>query len=65
VVNMEIKPCPFCGNKAEIKVFIKGFPTVRCKTRTCTAHFTRSYKTVGKAVKYWNERVSKDGVGVH
>ena len=55
---MMIRTCPFCGADAELKKIL--YFSVRCTTKTCPAHFTRSYKTKEIAVKYWNKRCGEE-----
>ena len=51
-----MKLCPFCGGRADVKVFMPGKVTVRCLTLTCPARSTRCYTTHKKAWRFWNER---------
>ncbi len=60
---MKLKPCPFCGSKAEFGYSSLGpvnespvleFHCVDCKNDECSA--TISAKTKAKAVKAWNRR---------
>lgn len=69
-INFNLKPCPFCGSKADIYiegVFIKAF----CSIEDCGATKNASYyfstdgedgklsDVVGRIVEEWNERKSK------
>ena len=51
----ELKPCPFCGGKAEVLYTSKYECFVYCR-RGC-AEQTRLYKTKGSAIKAWNRRL--------
>lgn len=55
----EIKPCPFCGGKAEIDYTCRGnYPGVYCNN--CSAYiFDYSYSEE-KAIEKWNRRVFVD-----
>ena len=53
----ELKPCPFCGGEAEIRVGY-NHSYVRCSTPECYVR-TRRYKTAEEAVGLWNRRVDE------
>ena len=48
-----LKPCPFCGGRAELIGGNKD-PVVYCMK--CCAH-SRGASTKRKAMEYWNERI--------
>ena len=63
-----IKPCPFCGGKAEIKekilpIIVDGPVTKRrfvceCKNEECwVSPATNAFDTEEDAIKAWNKRV--------
>ena len=53
-VNMEIKPCPFCGGKAEF-VLIPGDDIImRCSS--CHASTEKCFWAPEHAAKAWNKR---------
>lgn len=63
----ELKPCPFCGGKAEIVVFKKGFrSSIVCTTPEC--NFRRFDFNKGdtdeivaqRLIAAWNRRVNND-----
>ena len=59
-MSSEIKPCPFCGGKAEVLYTGKYECFIRCR-RGC-AEQTRLYKMKGSAIKAWNRRKPEDDV---
>lgn len=52
----ELKPCPFCGGKAELKQFC-GWWGAQCCNGCC---FARSAKTQEEAIENWNRRCTDD-----
>ena len=50
----DLKPCPFCGGKAEMYFLGNEKYTVRCKK--CPAALVFDYDTVGLASACWNTR---------
>lgn len=61
IPQLELKPCPFCGGKAEIRfVKLEGKVSyhVGCASRACqcAVQTCAVAKTVKKAVKAWNTR---------
>lgn len=67
---MEIKPCPFCGGKAEVYESNHGHFFIRCKTGPNNGNTDNNnlpcpgnngwcnYKTKEQAIAIWNTRVS-------
>lgn len=53
-VDMEIKPCPFCGGKAEF-VVIPGDDIIMCCS-SCHASTEKYFWALEHAVKAWNKR---------
>ena len=54
----ELKPCPFCGGKAEIKadpMIGEIFYTVRCSVCHARVHYANVDKQ--KKIDEWNRRV--------
>ena len=56
----ELKPCPFCGGEAELRIqnhIPKGYDyTPRCKDKSCCGRLTKKYGTKSIAVYMWNRR---------
>jgi Lar family restriction alleviation protein len=61
-MNEELKPCPFCGSQAVLKVdsfpFCKTNYCVECCLCGCIAGYGNEYKWVAKdkAIERWNQR---------
>ena len=56
----ELKPCPFCGGEAEMKVS-KHIPTgydytPRCKDKTCCGRLSKKWVLKSFAIYEWNRR---------
>ena len=56
-----LKPCPFCGGEAEVKVgrscMNKTYAVV-CKDKTCQGRAHKSFFVEYGAIKSWNRRVN-------
>ena len=59
-----LKPCPFCGADAYLKIkrhIPKGFEfTPTCPNTSCPGHITKIWLDEEKAVEMWNRRVFHD-----
>lgn len=59
-MKIELKPCPFCGGKAEMLEFgIDSNKTAympRCKTPCCCGRIGRKWPERDAAVYAWNRR---------
>ena len=61
----ELKPCPFCGEKAEIYLgdssdgYIKGTQYIEAYCNKCGASIKA--RLVAEAIKKWNTRVEASG----
>ena len=56
----EMKPCPFCGGEAELKI-TKHVPngydyTPRCKKTSCCGRLSKLYSVKETAITMWNTR---------
>lgn len=56
-MNEELKPCPFCGGKAEISLLLSNYG-VAC-TSCMGAIFPAKEQTREEAIKAWNRRATK------
>ncbi len=56
----ELKPCPFCGGKAELYKTLhipKGIDyTPRCKNPSCCGRLSKKFTVRETAVAMWNTR---------
>ena len=62
----KLKPCPFCGGKAEVKKATfgdnRGYAFITCKScEASTKHFNKSldFCAVEEATKAWNRRAER------
>ena len=53
----EIKPCPFCGGKAELFHSYDGYYCVQCTVCYCS---TLNFRKEQTAINFWNRRVEED-----
>lgn len=71
---IDLKPCPFCGNEAELKTVIRTncFPTYQnayvrcksCKASTCSFEDKNlNGQHIFKAIEAWNRRCNHDRTG--
>ena len=58
---LELKPCPFCGGRAEVFTApASGRVTVWCANDRCGVKpFTMYTTSVKEAVEAWNRRIEK------
>lgn len=60
-MNIELKPCPFCGNKATItyKQVLEAY-ICECSNNDCPASYMigNIYDTMEEAIEVWNRRVN-------
>ncbi len=52
----ELKPCPFCGGNASMRLYYKGLYGVRCDS--CDSRVGQVFKTREDAIAAWNRRAS-------
>lgn len=52
----ELKPCPFCGEEAEVR-YQSNLYGVRCKKCLATV---AAFDTEAEAIEAWNQRVATD-----
>lgn len=59
---MDLKPCPFCGSKAELhkRDVLDTSYIVECSNGTCPASYMLGwdYETEEEAIEAWNRRVN-------
>ena len=53
----EIKPCPFCGSKAEVYEEC-GMVKIRCSSYMCQASVNCWHDEVEDAIEAWNKRAT-------
>jgi len=61
-MNEELKPCPFCGGKAEIIIFSAeyGTLTVGCTNEECDITMGKAFFSDEEAIQHWNRRVNNE-----
>lgn len=66
----KLKPCPFCGGKAQLYI-TKHIPsgndyTPRCYNTSCCGRLSKKYTSEETAITFWNRRMEvKDDVNEH
>ena len=55
---LKIKPCPFCGTKAEIICFNYeyGTVTIGCTNEECDITMGKGFFSDEEAINHWNRR---------
>ena len=59
-MSEELKPCPFCGGKAEIIIFNTGTVTVGCTNEECDITMGKAFFTDEEAIRHWNRRTNNE-----
>lgn len=54
----ELKPCPFCGRKAELRYTEEGFSYIVCANDGCYVR-TDGHLNEESAINHWNKRTSQ------
>lgn len=59
-MSKELKPCPFCGGKAEIIIFSTkyGTVTVGCINEECDIPMGKAFFSDEEAIQHWNRRAN-------
>lgn len=66
--NPELKPCPFCGSKAILRVRKEVRTTVLCSNQQCYLHYTRptswnngdtDQHALQRVTTWWNRRAGE------
>lgn len=54
----KLKPCPFCGNRAELTIFNYNYGTVTvgCTNEECDITMGKAFFTDEEAIRHWNRR---------
>ena len=55
----KLKPCPFCGRRAELRHTKEGFSYILCANDGCYAR-TDGHLNEESAIKHWNTRTQND-----
>lgn len=53
----DLKPCPFCGGKAELFHSYDGYYCVQCTVCYCS---TLNFRKEQNSINFWNRRVEED-----
>ena len=67
-MDAELKPCPFCGKKAELRTTDRDSEYGECAFVACTncgangrmVHISYKYCATDKAIEAWNRRVTDE-----
>ena len=61
-MSEELKPCPFCGGRAGIKItqhVPRGYDyTPQCKNPHCCGRLYKKFEDRETAIKMWNRRAT-------
>ena len=60
--ELELKPCLFCGGKAEIIMFNAeyGTVTIGCTNEKCDITMGNAFFTDEEAIQHWTRRVNDE-----
>ena len=58
-MNEELKPCPFCGGKAELLKLDVSEYFVHCPNPNCFIGQDLLYRSKKTAIKKWNRRMGE------
>ena len=62
-MSEKLKPCPFCGSEAEMKIETHtptGFDyTPRCKNPSCAGRLAKKWHNEKNAIEAWNRRAEQ------
>ena len=62
-MKIDLKPCPFCGKKAELDILVGTVYIIGCKTSGCFGniiHAVQWFTTKEFAAETWNRRANAD-----
>lgn len=65
-MTQELKPCPFCGSKAEVSVMDTGYAYVWCSADEDACEFrpeTFAHPSESEAAAIWNRRAPQPEEG--
>lgn len=56
MMDIKLKPCPFCGSEAEIEEYNQGFRVICTNIYNCAIK-QNQYTSKDKAIESWNKRI--------